>query len=209
MVSKKEASEMMEHLCRLYPDADCELDYDTTFQLLISVILSAQTTDVQVNKCTPALFAKYPDAKSLAEAPVESVKELIKPTGYFNAKANNIMKCAQALVEKFGGEVPKTVEELTTLPGVGKKTANVVLGVAFDTPGWTVDTHVQRLTKRMGLTRNDDPLKIEADLEKLYPKQDWTQYSITIIWHGRRMCYARNPACHECPINHICPSSAV
>lgn len=209
LVPKAVAQEMMDRLCKRYPDADCELDFGSTFQLLTSVILSAQTTDVQVNKCTPGLFKKFPTAKALAEANIEDVKNLIKPTGYFNAKAANIQKCAQALVEKFGGEVPSTLEELTQLPGVGRKTANVVLGVAFGVPGWTVDTHVQRLSGRLGLSENTEPHKIEIDLQNLYPEKDWTKYSITLIWHGRRLCYARNPNCAECPINDICPSSQV
>jgi endonuclease-3 len=209
LVPKAVAQEIMDRLCKRYPDADCELDFKSTFQLLTSVILSAQTTDVQVNKCTPGLFKKFPTAKALAEANIEDVKNLIKPTGYFNAKATNIQKCAQALVANFGGEVPSTLEELTTLPGVGRKTANVVLGVAFGVPGWTVDTHVQRLSARLGLSQNTDPHKIEMDLQQLYPQRDWTKYSITLIWHGRRLCYARNPNCAECPINDICPSSQV
>jgi len=209
LVPEAVAQEMMDRLCKRYPDADCELDFGSTFQLLTSVILSAQTTDVQVNKCTPGLFKKFPTAKALAEANIEDVKDLIKPTGYYNAKAANIQKCAQALVEKFGGEVPKTLEELTQLPGVGRKTANVVLGVAFGVPGWTVDTHVQRLSGRLGLSNNTEPHKIEIDLQNLYPEKDWTKYSITLIWHGRRLCYARNPNCAECPINDLCPSSQV
>lgn len=209
LVPKAVAQEMMDRLCKRYPDADCELDFGSTFQLLTSVILSAQTTDVQVNKCTPGLFKKFPTAKALAEANIEDVKDLIKPTGYYNAKAANIQKCAQALVEKFGGEVPETLEDLTQLPGVGRKTANVVLGVAFGVPGWTVDTHVQRLSGRLGLSNNTEPHKIEIDLQNLYPEKDWTKYSITLIWHGRRLCYARNPNCAECPINDLCPSSQV
>ncbi|MBX3153802.1 endonuclease III [Candidatus Obscuribacterales bacterium] len=209
LVPKAVAQEMMDRLCKRYPDADCELDFGSTFQLLTSVILSAQTTDVQVNKCTPGLFKKFPTAKALAEANIEDVKDLIKPTGYYNAKAANIQKCAQALVEKFGGEVPETLEELTQLPGVGRKTANVVLGVAFGVPGWTVDTHVQRLSGRLGLSNNTEPHKIEIDLQNLYPEKDWTKYSITLIWHGRRLCYARNPNCAECPINDLCPSAQV
>ncbi|MDZ4836074.1 MAG: endonuclease III [Candidatus Melainabacteria bacterium] len=209
LVSKPVAQQMMKGLCELYPDADCELDYKSTFQLLISVILSAQTTDVQVNKCTPELFKRFPTAKALAEGSLDEIKELIKPTGFFNAKATNIQRCAQALVERFNGEVPKTLEELTTLPGAGRKTANVVLGVAFDVPGWTVDTHVQRLSARLGFTKETDPFKIELDLQNLFPDKDWTKYSITLIWHGRRLCFARNPDCQNCPINHLCPSSQV
>lgn len=209
LVSRDAAHEMMRLLCLRYPDADCELDFESTFQLLTAVILSAQTTDIQVNKVTPTLFKRFPTAKDLASGSLDEIKEIIRPTGYYNAKAVSIQRCAQALVEKFNGEVPKTLEELTTLPGVGRKTANVVLGVAYDQPGWTVDTHVQRLSKRLGLTKNDDPYKIEMDLQKLFPEGDWSKLSITLIWHGRRLCYARKPDCPSCPINHICPSSTV
>ncbi len=209
LVSKTVAQEVMQKLCQLYPDADCELEFKNPFELLISVILSAQTTDVQVNKCTPGLFKRFPTAKALAEGSLDEIKELIKPTGFFNAKATNIQRCAQALVERFKGEVPNTLEELTTLPGAGRKTANVVLGVAFDVPGWTVDTHVQRLTARLGFTENTDPYKIELDLQQLFPQQDWSKYSITLIWHGRRLCYAKKPDCAHCPVNNLCPSSQV
>lgn len=209
LVSKPVAQEMMNDLCKLYPDADCELDFKDSFQLLISVILSAQTTDVQVNKVTPGLFKKFPTAKALAEGSLDEIKELIKATGFFNAKATNIQRCAQALVERFNGEVPKTLDELTTLPGAGRKTANVVLGVAFGVPGWTVDTHVQRLSARLGLTKETDPYKIELDLQKTFPDKDWSKYSITLIWHGRRLCFAKKPDCAHCPINHLCPSSEV
>ncbi|HEY9714826.1 MAG TPA: endonuclease III [Chroococcales cyanobacterium] len=209
LVSKEVAHKEMELLTKLYPDADCELDFASPFQLLTAVILSAQTTDVNVNRATPNLFKKYPTAKALAEAPLDSIKELVRATGYYNAKATNIQRCAQALVERFGGEVPRTLEELTTLPGVGRKTANVVLGVAYGVAGWTVDTHVQRLSARMGFTKETDPYKIELDLQKLFPNKDWSKYSITIIWHGRRMCFARKPNCPQCPVNQLCPSSQV
>lgn len=209
LVKKDVAHEMMRRLRELYPDADCELTYDSAFQLLIAVILSAQTTDVQVNKVTPKLFGRFPTAKDLAEAPIEEVKDLIKATGYYNAKANSIQTCAQQLVLKFGGVVPHNFDDLVTLPGVGRKTANVVLGVAFNQRGWSVDTHVQRLSKRLGLTKNVDPYKIELDLQKLFPDDDWSNLSITIIWHGRRLCFARNPDCPSCPLNEICPSSEV
>lgn len=206
-VDKKTAKKIMDALCERYPDADCELTFDSTWQLLTAVILSAQCTDQQVNKVTSKLYAKYPTAKSLAEADLEHIKEIVRPTGYFNAKATNIQNCAQALVTKYGGEVPTTLEELVELPGVGRKTANVVLGVAHGEPGWTVDTHVQRLCKRLGFSQETDPYKIELELQKLFPEQDWTQYSITIIWHGRRCCYARKPDCNACPVNDLCPSA--
>lgn len=207
LVGQKQAQEMMLALCKLYPDADCELDFDSTFQLLTAVILSAQTTDTQVNKVTPALFKRFPTAKALAEASPEEVRQIIRPTGYFNAKAANIQACAQALVERHNGEVPSDLETLTKLPGVGRKTANVVLGVVFDVPSWTVDTHVNRLSQRLGFSDNTDPYKIEMDLQKLFPKEDWSKLSITLIWHGRRMCYARKPDCQKCPINQLCPSA--
>jgi endonuclease-3 len=208
-VPAHQAREMLKILSNHYPDAQCELFYGTTFQLIIAVILSAQTTDVGVNKCTPTLFKRFPDAKALAEADLDEIKGIIKPTGFFNAKATNIQRCAQALVERFGGEVPHTLEELTTLPGVGRKTANVVLGVAYGEPAWTVDTHVQRLSRRLGLSDEEDPVKIEFALQKLFPGEDWSKYSITIIWHGRRICFARKPDCPGCPINHLCPSSQI
>ncbi len=204
-VTNKDAAQIMDLLCKEYPDACCELVYKSTYQLLTSVIMSAQTTDVQVNKVTPKLFAKYPTAKALAKADLDDIKEIIKPTGYYNAKAQNIQACAQALVQNYNGEVPSTQEELVKLPGVGVKTANVVLGVAFDVPGWSVDTHVQRLSGRLGFSQNKDPLKIERDLQKLFPNKDWSKYSITLIWHGRRLCYAKKPRCQECPVNDLCP----
>jgi endonuclease III len=208
-VGSKAASEIMLLLCQRYPDADCELTYKNDFELLTAVILSAQTTDTNVNKVTPGLFKRFPTAQALAEAPIDEVKELIRSTGYFNAKAQNIQACARGIVERFDGKVPSKLEDLITLPGVGRKTANVLLGVIHDIPGWTVDTHVQRLSKRLGFSDEIDPAKIEKELQKLFPEQDWTKYSITLIWHGRRCCYARNPDCQACPVNHLCPSSLV
>lgn len=206
---RAQAREIMDALLSLYPDSACELVFASDFQLLIAVILSAQCTDQQVNRVTEKLYARFPDAKALAEADLEEIKAIIKPTGYFNAKANNIQNCARMLITKYGGKVPQSVEELTILPGVGRKTANVVLGVLHNIPGWSVDTHVQRLSKRFGFTREEDPLKIENDLQKLFPGEDWSKLSITIIWHGRRLCYARKPACGECPLQSFCPSSEV
>lgn len=208
-VSKDDAQEIMKLLCERYPDADCELTFRNDFELLIAVILSAQTTDVRVNQVTPNLFARFPTPKALAEAPIEEVKEIIRSTGFFNAKAQNIQACAQGLVARFDGKVPRTVEELITLPGAGRKTANVVLGVVHNIPGWTVDTHVQRLCKRLGFSELEDPAKIEKELQLLFPEQDWTKYSITLIWHGRRCCEARLPNCPACPVNHLCPSALV
>lgn len=209
LVSKPTAQKIVQELCRTYPDAQCELTFDNDFQLLVAVILSAQCTDVTVNKVTPALFARFPTPGALASGDPNEVRQLIKPTGFFNAKAANIQACALTIAEKHGGQVPNTLEELVKLPGVGRKTANVVLGVAHDVPGWSVDTHVQRLSKRLGLSANEDPEKIEMDLQRLFPGQDWSKLSITIIWHGRRCCFARNPDCTGCPVNNLCPSSQV
>lgn len=209
LVSKNTAAEVMRLLRKTYPDADCELTFKNDFELLTAVILSAQTTDVQVNKVTPKLFEKFPNPRALAEADIEDVKEIVKPTGYYNNKAKTIQACAQTLVTKFGSKVPNNLEELVTLPGVGRKTANVVLGVIHKIPGWAVDTHVQRLSKRLGFTKNEDPLKIEVDLQNLFPNSDWSLYGITLIFHGRRLCFARNPDCPNCPVNHLCPSSLV
>lgn len=209
LVGKEVAHKMLDLLCQKYPDAQCELNFQSDFQLLIAVILSAQCTDAQVNKVTATLFRQFPTAQVLAAASLEAIKDIVRPTGYYNAKAKNILSCAQTIVERFGEKVPRTVEELTSLPGVGRKTANAVLGVAHNIPGWTVDTHVQRLSSRLGLSNNTDPLKIEQDLQALFPNHDWSQLSITLIWHGRRMCFARNPDCVHCPINHLCPSSLV
>ena len=209
LVPPKVAAQMLKLLCRQYPDAECELEFASDFQLLTAVILSAQCTDVQVNKVTQTLFKRFPTPHVLAQASLEEIKQIVRPTGYFNAKAQNIQSCAQVIVENFAGVVPNTLEELITLPGVGRKTANCVLGVCHAVPGWTVDTHVKRLSQRLGLTKNSDPLKIEQDLQKLFPHEDWSKLSITLIWHGRRLCFARNPNCLQCPINHLCPASLV
>jgi endonuclease-3 len=208
-VSTKDALEIMRLLRERYPDADCELTYKNDFELLISVILSAQTTDANVNKCTPNLFKRFPTAEALANAPLDEVKDLVRSTGYYNAKAQNIQACAKGLVERFGGKVPGNIDDLTTLPGVGRKTANVLLGVIHNIPGWTVDTHVQRLSKRLGFSEEVDPVKIEKELQKLFPERDWTKDSITLIWHGRRCCEARTPDCPACPVKHLCPSALV
>lgn len=209
LVQRDDADQMMKILCKRYPDAECELTHKNDFELLTSVILSAQTTDAQVNKVTPSLFARFPTPKALAEADIEEVKQIVRPTGYFNAKAKSIQDCAIGIVTKFGGKIPKTLEELITLPGVGRKTANVVLGVLHGESAWTVDTHVQRLSHRLGFTTEVDPYKIELALQKLFPNDNWSKFSITLIWHGRRTCFAKNPNCGECPINHLCPSSSV
>jgi endonuclease-3 len=193
-------------LGQTYPDAHCELDFRTPLELLVATILSAQSTDVRVNMVTPALFAAYPDAAAYAAADRGRLEEMIHSTGFFRNKTASITGMATALCERFGGEVPKRLTELVTLPGVGRKTANVVLGNAFGIPGITVDTHVARLSKRFGWTEADDPDRIEAELGAIFPRRDWTMLSHRLIWHGRRLCFARKPACGVCPLADLCPS---
>jgi endonuclease-3 len=198
----------VERLRGLYPAASA-LTHDNAFQMLIATILSAQTTDRSVNSITPILFASFADATALAHADPSAVEAIIKPTGFFHVKAKAIIACSAALVERFGGEVPPRMEDLVTLPGVGRKTANVVLGVAFDIPGFAVDTHVTRLTRRLGLTKSTDPVKIEAEVTRMVPPEEWTGLSLRLILHGRRICVARAPRCPECVLNDFCPSSTV
>lgn len=193
-------------LAETYPDAHCELDFADAFQLLVATILSAQTTDKRVNLVTPTLFAKYPTAADLAAADPEDVESIIQSTGFFRAKTKSIMGMAQALVERYSGEVPGKLKDLVTLPGVGRKTANVVLGNAFGVPGITVDTHVQRLSRRFGWTTETDPVKIEHEIGALIEKREWTDMSQRLIWHGRRRCHSRRPACGACPVAPLCPS---
>jgi endonuclease-3 len=192
-----------------YPDAHCELDFTSPFELLVATVLSAQTTDVRVNLTTPILFARYPDPQSLAAANPDELEEILRPTGFFRAKAKSVTGLSQALVERFGGEVPPRLKDLVTLPGVGRKTANVVLGNAFGIPGITTDTHVMRLSKRLGYTESDDPLVVERELGALLPKADWTMACHRLIFHGRRTCFARRPACGACPVAALCPSYGV
>ena len=193
-------------LAKSYPAADIELDFETPLQLLVATILSAQSTDKRVNLVTPIVFARYPNAAALAAADRAELEELIKPTGFFRAKTDTLIKLGAALVERFDGEVPPRLADLVTLPGVGRKTANVVLGNAFGIPGITVDTHVGRLSRRFGWTTQRDPEKVEIDIAALFPKKDWTQLCQNMIWHGRRCCHARNPACGACPVARWCPS---
>jgi endonuclease-3 len=193
-------------LAQTYPDADIELDFETPLQLLVATILSAQSTDKRVNMVTPVVFARYPDAAALAAADRAELEQLIKPTGFFRAKSDSLIKLGSALVERFDGDVPSRLADLVTLPGVGRKTANVVLGNAFGIPGITVDTHVGRLSRRFGWTTQHDPTKVEVDIAALFPKRDWTQLCQNMIWHGRRCCHARNPACGACPVARWCPS---
>ncbi|QCB92493.1 endonuclease III [Cellulomonas shaoxiangyii] len=192
-----------------YPDAHCELDFRDPFELLIATVLSAQTTDVRVNQTTPELFARYPDAVALAAADLSELEEILRPTGFYRAKSRAVMGIGQALVERFGGEVPARLEDLVTLPGVGRKTANVVLGNAFGVPGITVDTHVARLSRRLGYTTSEDPLVIEQDLQPLIERRDWTMACHRLIFHGRRTCFARRPACGACPVAALCPSAGI
>src|SRR2546423_3846608 len=177
--------------------------------MLVATILPAQTTDRSVNSVTPALFAKYPDAAALAHANPADVEAIIKPTGFFHVKAKTIIAASAALVERFHGKVPSRMEDLLTLPGVGRKTANVVLGVAFGIPGFAVDTHVKRLTRRLGLTKSTDPVKIEREVTRMLPPEEWTGFSLRLIQHGRRICLARAPRCPDCVLNDFCPSSTV
>jgi len=193
-------------LAEIYPYAHPELDFENSFQLLVATVLSAQTTDLRVNQTTPALFAKYPTPEDLAAANPEEVEEILRPTGFFRAKTRSVIGLSKALSEEFGGEVPGRLEDLVKLPGVGRKTAFVVLGNAFGRPGITVDTHFQRLVHRWQWTAEKDPDKIEAAIGGLFPKSDWTMLSHHVIFHGRRICHARKPACGACPIAPLCPA---
>jgi endonuclease-3 len=193
-------------LAETYPDARSELDFTNAFEMLVVTVLSAQTTDRRVNAVSPALFAAYPDASAMASAEREKLEQIIQPTGFFRAKTESLLKLSQALVQRYDGQVPATLEDLVTLPGVGRKTANVVLGNAFGLPGITVDTHFGRLARRFGWTEQTDAVKVEHEVGALFPKKDWTMLSHHLIWHGRRVCHARNPACGACTVARWCPS---
>lgn len=198
----------LERLRSIHPDAHCELDHDGPFQLLVATVLSAQTTDVNVNKATPKLFATYPTPADLAKADPLDVEPLVSTLGFFRMKAKNIVGLAKALVDEHGGEVPRDMSALVALPGVGRKTANVVLGVIWNAPeGVVVDTHVQRISQRLGWTKNTEPVAIEKDLCKLLPREDWDITSHLLIFHGRRICFARKPNCEGCGVNDVCPSA--
>ncbi|MGB1840243.1 MAG: endonuclease III [Longimicrobiales bacterium] len=204
------AAEVFDLLFGEYPDAHCELEYANPFQLAVATILSAQTTDVRVNMVTPVLFARYPDAESLANAQQEDVEEIVRTTGFFRNKAKNIIGFARGVMGEHGGVVPRTIAELSALPGVGRKTANVVLGNAFDiNEGVVVDTHIKRLSTLLRFTREKTPEKIEQDLMKIFPSDRWTLLAHLLIWHGRRVCDARKPRCESCVLTHLCPSSRV
>ena len=196
-------------LTKTYPEIRCELDFKNPLQLILATVLSAQCTDKRVNKVTPALFRKYKNAKALAGADIADLEDLVFQTGFYRAKARNIKGLATKLVTDFDGEVPSTLEELITLPGVGRKTANVVLGHAFDIPGITVDTHFGRLSRRFGWTKEMDPVKVERVVGELIPQKEWTNLSQRMIWHGRRICHSRIPACGACPVAKVCPSVGI
>ncbi len=205
---KKRALEVLLRLKRLYPDATCSLDFTTPVQLLVATILSAQCTDERVNKVTPALFARFPDARSMAYADILELEELVRSTGFYHNKAKNIQGACRKIVEEFDGEVPQLMEQLLTLPGVARKTANVVSAHAFgNIQGVTVDTHVKRLTNLIGLTKHQDPIKIEQDLMKFLPQPDWENFSIMTIYHGRAICNARKPNCSDCELAELCVSA--
>jgi len=196
-------------LTKNYPNVRCELDYKNPFQLLVATVLSAQCTDKRVNQTTPALFKKYKSIKKMAAADQKDIERLVKSTGFFRAKAKNIKGLSQKLMVEFGGEVPDKLEDLITLPGVGRKTANVVLGHAFNIPGITVDTHFGRLSRRFGWTKENDPVKVEFAVAELIPRKEWTNLSQRMIWHGRRVCHSRKPACGACSLAKLCPSFGI
>jgi endonuclease-3 len=201
---RRRVKEIIRILSKAIPDSRIALKFSNPLELLIATILSAQCTDVKVNQVTADLFKKYRSAKHYAEANLAELEEEIRPTGFYRNKAKSIQRCCQELVKRFAGDVPKTLEELVTLPGVGRKTANVILGNAFGMPGIAVDTHVHRVSRRIGLTKNDDPVKIEFDLMKIVPQKEWTHFSNLLIWHGRRTCVARKPLCGICPVRKWC-----
>jgi endonuclease III len=206
LARKRRARRMARVLAATHPDAHTELNHSNPLELTVATILSAQTTDQRVNEVTPKLFARYPTAADYAAADRAEMEELIKSTGFFRNKTDSLIKLGQALVDRYGGEVPSRLEDLVTLPGVGRKTANVIVGNAFGTPGLTVDTHFSRLVRRFGWTDETDPVKIERDVADLIDRRDWTMLSHRVIFHGRRVCHARKPACGVCPLSRDCPS---
>ncbi|MCL4234142.1 MAG: endonuclease III [Deltaproteobacteria bacterium] len=209
VATKKRATKIWAILKEDYPAAECALRFRQPLDLLVATILSAQCTDERVNQVTTSLFKTYNTARDYANADIGELEDAIRSTGFFRNKAKNIQAMAKKLVEEFRGEVPRTLDELVTLPGVGRKTANVVLGNAFGVPGITVDTHLGRLSRRMGFTEHDDPVKVEFDLMDLIPRDDWTHFSHAMIWHGRRVCASRRPNCAECRVGKLCPSHVV
>jgi endonuclease-3 len=206
---KVRAKAIYRQLTKSYPNVRCELDYNSTFQLLVATVLSAQCTDKRVNQTTPALFKKYPNPKKMAKADLKDIQKLVKSTGFFRAKAKNIKGLSNKIMEEFDGDVPSNLEDLITLPGVGRKTANVVLGHAFGITGITVDTHFGRLSRRFGWSKQNDPVKVEFEVGELIAEKEWTNLSQRMIWHGRRVCHARKPACGSCPLAKLCPSYGI
>ena len=202
----RRARRINRELIELYPEVHTELNFSSPLELLVATILSAQTTDIRVNLVTPALFARYRTAEDYASADRADLEKMIQSTGFFRAKTNSLIGLGQALCERFGGEVPARLADLVTLPGVGRKTANVVLGNAFGIPGITVDTHFGRLARRFGWTTSTDPVKVEAEVGSLFPRKEWTDLSHRMIWHGRRICHSRRPACGACALARLCPS---
>jgi len=210
MTARERVAQLLKAWPKIYPHAHCELDFRNPLQLLVATILSAQSTDKRVNMVTPALFRKYRTAKDYADAPLPELENAIKSTGFYRNKAKSIRGATREIVEKHGGKVPETMADLYALPGVGRKTANVVLGNAFHIDeGIVVDTHVIRLSQRLGLTKQQDPVKIEVELMKLVPREHWTDWSHWLIWHGRRRCYARKPDCSRCEVFKLCPSGKI
>ncbi|MEY3649928.1 MAG: hypothetical protein RL370_631 [Actinomycetota bacterium] len=207
--TRKQARAVYRILSKTYPEIRCELDFKNPLELIVATVLSAQCTDKRVNTITPALFKKYKSAKAYAGANIHQLEELVFQTGFYRAKARHIKGIGIKLVEEFNGEVPRTLEELITLPGVGRKTANVVLGHAFEIPGITVDTHFGRLSRRFGWTKEMDPVKVERIVGELIPQKEWTNLSQRMIWHGRRICHSRKPACGACPVAKLCPSFGI
>lgn len=209
VAKKKRAGAMYRILSKTYPDVRCELDFKNPLQLLVATVLSAQCTDKRVNAVTPALFKRYKNVRAFAEAKPKELEALIKSTGFFRAKAKSIKGLAMKIVDDYDGVVPNNLDDLVTLPGVGRKTANVVLGHAFDTPGLTVDTHFGRLIRRFGWTKETDPVKVEFAVMELIPRKEWTNLSQRLIWHGRRVCHSRKPACAACSMAKLCPSYGI
>jgi endonuclease III len=207
--SQKEARAIYKVLTKTYPEIHCELDFTNPLELIVAVILSAQCTDKRINQITPALFKKYKSARDYARAPLPEIEEFIFSAGFHHAKARHLKGLGAMLLEDFDGQVPATLEELITLPGVGRKTANVVLGHAFGIPGITVDTHFGRLSRRFGWTTSTDPVKVEFEVGELIPQKEWTNLSQRMIWHGRRICHSRKPACGACPVAKLCPSVGI
>ncbi len=207
--NKPSIGQLLKQLASLYPEARCSLDHETPLQLLVATILSAQCTDALVNKITPTLFQKYPDVDSLACANTDELESIIQRITFFRTKARNVIACCQQILKDHQGKIPRTLEDLIKLPGVGRKTANVVLGNAFDIPGITVDTHVGRLSRRLGLTTQKDAGKVEIDLMDLIPKKEWIQFSHRMIFHGRQVCRSRYPNCSKCELSQLCPQIGV